>query len=276
MSKWIKQYLMLVSVVLFLFATFVACGSQLYQVSLKDDFNEEKAPESSRDASSPSYGIHSPGGWTDLPIRFRFGSSLSTEQRAAIEKAMDSWEMAVGRELFRNTGVHSGVDGDSFKDLYSSLSDKIDGQYLDQSWDKTGKPSVVLATTIWDNLASDFEQIATADIRYNGEYYILGDSLILQATESREVVDLESLALHELGHLLGLAHCDSSVDAYSIMNPYLFIGEKLTSRKISKGDIERIQSIYGCEDDSCDIDDLVAKIEKIGVKGDNSNPTETH
>jgi hypothetical protein len=72
---------------------------------------------------------------------------------------------------------------------------------------------------------------------------------------------MESLSLHELGHLLGLAHVDSNVDPMSIMNPQLFIGVGLTSRKVSRGDIERMQVIYGCKNKACDVDTLVKEIE---------------
>jgi hypothetical protein len=121
----------------------------------------------------------------------------------------------------------------------------------------------VLATTIWDNLPSDAAQIAAADIRFNHENYLIGDSLLLSADEYREVVDMESLALHELGHLLGLAHVDDTVDPLSIMNPHLFIGEGLISRRLSRGDVERIQTIYGCEANACDIDAIMKQIEGV-------------
>jgi hypothetical protein len=45
------------------------------------------------------------------------------------------------------------------------------------------------------------------------------------------------------------------------MNPALFIGEGLTSRKLSKNDIERIQLIYGCNRQACDVDALMKEQE---------------
>jgi predicted Zn-dependent protease len=90
---------------------------------------------------------------------------------------------------------------------------------------------------------------------------LLGDSLQLTATESKEVVDMQSLALHELGHLLGLTHVESDIDQLSVMNPNLFIGEGLTTRKLSRGDVLRIQQIYGCDGEACDIDAVMEKIE---------------
>ena len=251
--------------IVLVFGNFVACGSQFYQVSVEDDFEptEESiaANPDMNDPESTLYGIHAPSGWQKLPIPFRFGKDLNEEQKIHFLAAIKTWEWAVGKNLFEFAGTHEQTTGDSFTDLYSSLDDQINGQYLDNDWAKTNKDDAVLATTIWNNGSSGAE-IAKADIRFNNEYYVIGDSLQLSAEGNKEVVDMQSLALHELGHLLGLAHIDVNVDSYSIMNPSLFIGEGLTSRKISRGDIERIQQIYGCEGDACDIDSLVLELEK--------------
>lgn len=243
-----------------LFGNFVACGSQLYQVSVEEDFSPTQAVTESNpsmtDPDSSLYGIHAPSGWKQLPIGFVFGSDMTYEQKLHFLAAIKTWEWALGKTIFEYQGTDSGVSGDSFGDLYSSLSDNKNGQYLDTNWEKTAKPDYVLATTIWNN-TSDYQTIAKADIRFNNEHYIIGNSLTSIATETKEVVDMQSLALHELGHLLGLAHTSEEVDDLSIMNPSLFIGEGLTSRHLSKGDIQRIQTIYGCEGSSCDIDSLV-------------------
>ena len=83
----------------------------------------------------------------------------------------------------------------------------------------------------------------------------------MESEADRQVVDMQSLAIHELGHLLGLAHVDEEIDPISVMNPSLFIGEGLTSRKLSRSDIVRIQTIYGCEGAACDIDALIEEQE---------------
>ena len=89
----------------------------------------------------------------------------------------------------------------------------------------------------------------------------------MASTPEKEVVDMESLALHELGHLLGLAHVPEETDAYSIMNPTLYIGEGLANRKY-RNDIELIQRIYGCENEAYDVDDLYSQLEQVDMDGD--------
>lgn len=264
----LRYFSLLVCVVVF-FVNFISCGLQFYKVSLEEDTSQEM-PYDATDPSSEFYGIHATAGWRQLPIPFYVGSGFETtfnltaqQQMQGILQAIKTWEIAVGKQLFEFRGVHKEVKGDSFKDLYTSLSDAVNGNYLDEDWEKTGKPETVLATTIWENENGEVSAIRTADIRFNSDFYVFGDSLTLQYDDSvgKEVVDMESLALHELGHLLGLSHISEDVDMYSVMNPSLLIGTGLTSRGISKDDILRIQKIYGCHGEACDMDKVVEKLQ---------------
>ncbi len=245
-----------------LFTNFVACGAQMYQVSLKDD-TQLKEPDGREDPASPNFGLHAPNGWRTLPIQFKVDHSLTPEQKTGLVKAMATWEMAIGKKLFVFEGVHSGVSGDSFPDLFSSLNDNVNGHYLDGHWDKTEKPKDVLATTIWENTRGDDKSIATADIRFNSNYYMIGNAVTAVSEDDREIVDMQTLAMHELGHLLGLTHVKNHVDSKSVMSPSVFIGAGLTQRFLSKGDIERVQKIYGCEGTACDIDATLASINSL-------------
>ncbi len=259
METLVGKYLVGVMGIGFIFSSFVACGTGLYKVSVKDDFDTKAtavASPASLDKTSTLYGIHAPSGWQKLPIPFRFDPTLTENQKIQLMSAMKRWEWATGKTMFSFDGIHSGVTGDTFKDLYSSLSDNINGNYLDTNWEKTSKPDYVLATTIWSN-GADYSTVVKADLRFNNEYYVIGDSFEVKTDGKREVVDMQSLALHELGHLLGLGHVEEDVDSLSIMNPTLFIGEGLTTRKLARSDLERIQLIYGCAGTACDHDKLL-------------------
>lgn len=263
MTNMLSRYLVGFGGIAFTFASFVACGSQMYKVSVHEDIDASQAATANpqaADKASTLYGIHASKGWNGNLIPFKFGKDMSQQQKVHLMAAMERWEWAVGKKLFTFDGDHTGVTGDTFKDLYSSLADNVNGHYLDDNWAKTGKPDTVLATTIWNN-GLDTSIIAKADIRFNSQHYLIGDSMTLKTKDDKDVVDMQSLALHELGHLLGLTHIAEDVDTLSIMNPALFIGEGLSSRLLSKGDIERIQTIYGCSGDACDIDALVKEQE---------------
>ncbi len=257
-TKFALKYSVVLCSLIFLFTNFIACGSQMYQVSLEEDYDDQRTIRNlQKQGITPVPGIHAALGWSQLPIPYQVGSSMNLTQKTGLRTAMARWEWAVGKKLFDYRGTHSGVTGDSFTNLAESLNDRVNGNYLDANWSKTEKSEFVLATTIWQN-ASNIEEIATADIRFNTEFYEISDSLNLTefSDSGLELVDMESLALHELGHLLGLGHTSEEVDPYSIMNPKLYIGEGQESRFLSEGDIRRIQQIYGCEGEACNVNSL--------------------
>lgn len=227
---------------------FVACGAQKYRVPIHGTEVETGAGPSSGNVDKIATnleGVHSSSGWSKrLPIHFKTSVDISDPVVKELQGAMEIWEKAVGKKLFTYDGVEN-VTRDAFKELYDPLKDSVNGHYFDFNWSKnTGKSYTVLATTIWENEQRDPSAIAKADIRYNNEYYKFGDSLSEFSDAKRIIVDMQSLALHELGHLLGLKHVDISVDRYSVMNPSLFIGEGLITRNLSHGDIQRIRQVY--------------------------------
>lgn len=274
------KYIAVLGALTFVFANFIACGAQFYKVSLEEDI--EQGPNGatnstvSQDPASPTFGIHAPEGWTQLPIRFYVGTKLSASQIEQIRVAKITWEWALGfeqGELFEYMGTHPNTTGDSFQDLYSSLDDNVNGHYKDSVWteERLNKPSGVLATTIWNNDPYNAQAITGGDIRFNDQYYIIDDSHYTSSDGQREVVDMLSLSLHELGHLIGLHHVSEDVDPYSCMNPRLFIGEGLSQRSLSRGDIERVQAIYGCRGVACDIDELLQEPQPSEIYDSQSN-----
>jgi len=192
-----------------------------------------------------------------LPIEFRVTNEMAKPVVDELRRAIATWEAAVGKPMFVFQGIENRK-GESFKELYEPLNDGQNGHYFDFNWAKaTGKSASVLATTIWENDPQDPARIVKADIRYNAEFYIFGDAIRGFSEGKRTIVDMESLSLHEVGHLLGLAHVAEKDDRYSVMNPSLFIGEGMMTRRLSEGDVERIRAVYGIGDAS-----LAASLEK--------------
>jgi hypothetical protein len=264
----LTKYLLIATAIIAAFTNFIACGAQFYKASLDGDHSPKDGAQSanSTDPSSPEYGLHAPSGWANLPIHYKSDINMSPTQLKALQAGMKTWEISTGRTLFIYDGVHAGITGDNFPDLYSSLRDAVNGQYFDAQWKKTGKQNMILATTIWNNPGNAYQTIDAADIRYNSEIYFISDALKERPVDQREIVDMQSLATHELGHLLGLAHVPESFDSSSIMNPSILIGEGLANRSLSVGDIKRVQKIYGCQGSSCDADQTAMLIQHSGMK----------
>lgn len=229
------------------FVNFISCGAQNYKQSLSDDHQTQSESEAanSADPDSPEFGLHAPSGWQNLPIAYSVEKNFTEEQLKGLQAAMATWETAVGKQLFAYKGK-SNDTGAAYPDLFSSLSDSLNNMYDDDNWKKNNKTDMVLATTIWGNRDNDYKVITTADIHYNTQLYFIANALTSRSKDTREIVDMQSLATHEIGHLLGLAHVDEKQDDSSIMNPALYIGEGMATRALSVGDITRIQKIYSC------------------------------
>lgn len=191
---------------------------------------------------APYYGIHAPKGWYSVPIVLRFEDKVPEDIRTGMRHAARTWNDAVGFDLLTFDLEHEVATRDS--DLYGRLKDNLSTIGVESKWACTGKPSLVIGTTIWDNAADNQDLIVTGDVVLNTEFYLISDAETAKADGDREVVDAESLALHELGHLIGLGHIWSTVDPESVMAHTVFIGEGITNRALSEGDIERVRRIY--------------------------------
>ncbi|MGE4133457.1 MAG: matrixin family metalloprotease [Bdellovibrionales bacterium] len=160
-----------------------------------------------------------------LPVKMFVHSSVPVEAYAAIDRAVEEYNQTLGggREIIRI--VAKGVDGD--------LSPKKDGRsmiYWFNSWDPD-KPTEQARTTIYWSGIHIFE----ADIRINAHNF----KLYLGEAHSFANLDLTSLLVHELGHVLGLAHNSTSG---SVMNFSLNDGQD--RRKLSTTDLNSLRCEY--------------------------------
>lgn len=264
------RYAGLVVAMVFIFGNFVACGAQMYKVSMEDDVVYVTEPVGMRDPTSNNFGLSQPKGWVQLPVRFQVDRQLSQDQLTGLMRAMRTWELAVGKKLFSFDSTMAANIGDDFRDIHASLDDYVNGNYLNIDWDRhinasdpqKRKTKFVLASTVWSSSTANPQAIHTADVHFNSQYYLIGDAFQLEYEQGREVVDMETLALHELGHLLGLAHVGRQHDPHSIMVPEVYIGEGLTNRLLSADDVRRVQRIYGCSGTACDVDKTMALIQQ--------------
>jgi hypothetical protein len=190
----------------------------------------------------------------NYPITIDISTQISNENSsliAQIQNAIDTWNNAIGRNVLTlRTGVDTYI-GNSFPGLYTPLQYPFKALYYDEisggrgGWvNNTGKNPNVIATTIYNSNGS---YIFGADIRFNRDAYIFGDTTTGNNSNNMYIADMESITLHELGHVLGLGHAINEQD--SVMNPYINVGPNrsdsaTTARCLSVNDVARIRSIY--------------------------------
>ncbi|MBX7232516.1 MAG: matrixin family metalloprotease [Bdellovibrionales bacterium] len=166
-----------------------------------------------------------------IPIHIYGHSSLPLDKypqmESIIREAIDSWNQifSKGRPLFQMESFR--VDGSSVpsKDGYSMI-------YWLKDWDESRLNEQARTTIYWSGA-----QIFEADIRINAKENI--NKFYIGEDENFDGVDFKSLMIHELGHVLGLAHTDT---LNSVMNVSLSDG--LNRRQISSSDKDSLHCEY--------------------------------
>lgn len=215
----------------------LGCGTELAMKSIDD------GPGGATRSYAVVGPIHSPGGWKKTVQLYVADDAPEIVVEATVAVAR-TWNEAIGTEILAYEGRRSPVNRGS---LFSVLEDDISMIYYERNWSKTtGKADYVLGTTVWENSGPGNEVIYRGDIILNGENFYLQDALGDVEVEERvfDIVDAESVLLHEVGHLLGLDHVDEQVDPNSVMLPTTPVGWQVAKREISQGDHELINQIY--------------------------------
>lgn len=161
-----------------------------------------------------------------LPIKLYLHKSVPTEAYESIDRAVAEFNGKVGggREIFKV--IARGADGElnPHKDGYTTI-------YWFNSWDPNRTSEQARTTIYWSGV-----EIFEADMRINAANFTYN-----YATTSLSFtgVDLDSLVLHELGHVLGLAHSTASGSA---MNATL--DEGISRRKLLDSDLSNLKCEY--------------------------------
>lgn len=154
------------------------------------------------------------------PIKLYFDANFPTQYYADVQNGIAAWEAVIGHKQF-----------DLQPDPLPASTPSQDGNsviyYLD-NWDPSLENQQANTTIYWDNTT-----IVEADVKIDALYYSDSDN------PGPTTVDMASLVLHELGHVLGLAH--DTVDQ-SVMAPYLSFD--FERRNLYSSDVQHIQCEY--------------------------------
>ncbi len=169
-----------------------------------------------------------------LPVYLKYGTSMTDDARQAFDDAIRVWKQSMGgANLFevvdRYTPDPIGSEMDPTSHLIGMRSGANWSQ-CDQNVKLCGAKDEPAKTLYQYN-----EFLVDADIMINQDF-----AFSLQRDPAK--YDLTSIALHELGHVLGLDHDDTATPQVSIMNRTLSEG---IQRGLSSRDIQRIRTLYG-------------------------------
>jgi hypothetical protein len=155
-----------------------------------------------------------------LPVKVYISSSWPKEYVNVVKRAAQDWNEATSRDLIE---VASGTPSDS------PSKDKKNGIYWLKTWSASRRTEQA-QTTLYYNQGVPYD----GDIKVDAYFFTYYDN-----DPDRGEYHLESLLIHEMGHLLGLAHAYS---AGTVMYPYLYPYDVRT--KITDNDLKSISCEY--------------------------------
>lgn len=132
----------------------------------------------------------------NVPVDLYLDNSFPQEYEPAVRAAIAEWnkvgKSSRGKEFFRLRGGSPGSSTPQ-QDSYTKI-------YLLNTWEDEKQTEQARTTIHWSG-----SQIYEADVRINEKDF----DFYISDTPDYSKVHLESLLIHELGHVLGLAHTTS-------------------------------------------------------------------
>jgi hypothetical protein len=136
------------------------------------------------------------------PIELYVHESFPPNMYPALKNAIHDWEIALGRPVFHIAAW--GIQNPS-----TPAQDGMNVVYWMSTWEADKSSEQARTSVYWIS-----DRITEADIRINAK----DNHFYLETPVTYNDVHLESLLVHELGHVLGLKHRD---DSGSVMATYL-------------------------------------------------------
>lgn len=189
------------------------------------------------------------GKWSDssLPLSVKLSTEFNGDMNAGmlvgglnpIEQMAKLWNDSLGGAKTLITTPFPAASATGYTST-SSFRDGEIGIYKSFPWFSNVQSSVIAITQYYGVVTSSsglgqYIQMSHADIIVNYRDY--GSDLLMANAVYPADMDLPTVVLHEMGHLLGLCHESSSP---SIMAPY-YAG---TQRSLQNFDRRRVQDIY--------------------------------
>lgn len=164
-----------------------------------------------------------------LPVPLYVHSSYPAQYYPALDQAIQVWETALGRKLFKVVNYSLGGPIDPRRDGNNVI-------YWMSSWEANKVNEQARTSVHWEG-----DQIRETDIRINAYNKSTGQgfNFYIDYPLNSSDVHLPSLLIHELGHVLGLKHNDSGT---SVMATYL--QAQMLRNKVGDTDVKSARCEY--------------------------------
>lgn len=147
-----------------------------------------------------------------LPVKIYISKSWPIQFLADAQSAADKWNAALNHPIIE-------IVDNSITISDTPVADKKNGLYFMTSW--PAEKNLIQGIT---NLYYSGDQANDADIRINGKDFVYY-SYVPQPSHQ---VHMESLLIHEMGHLLGLKHYQDPPTVMDPLLPYDFTRDTIT------------------------------------------------
>ena len=160
-----------------------------------------------------------------VPVSMSVHSSVPPSVYSDIQAAVDVYNLTMGREMIRIIAWGVGGPVKANRDGVSMIS-------WDSNWDPALRSTEQGRTLIYYSGSRLYE----ADLAINAHFF---QNYTANAVLASNQLDLQSLVVHELGHVLGLAHNSTTGSAMSAS-----LGTGTLRRSLSSSDIESLHCEY--------------------------------
>lgn len=126
----------------------------------------------------------------NIPVVLEFHKNFPADYEETIKKAANHWNEAAGMTLFRFVRSDKSLTDSPQKDSVNTV------HWLSR-WPESQKKLQALTNLYWQN-----EQLLETDISIDAQYF----NFFIDTSTTPYDIHLESLLIHELGHVLGLKH----------------------------------------------------------------------